>query len=63
MNNLSDVKLEDLGYLPRIAFNMDHYFKKACAHGKQCLTMCILFAIKDNPKGHTINLYFRTSTL
>lgn len=35
--------LEDLGYLPRVAFNMDHYFKKACAHGKQCLTMCMGF--------------------
>jgi ferrous iron transport protein B len=34
--------LEDLGYLPRVAFNMDHLFKKACAHGKQCLTMCIV---------------------
>lgn len=33
--------LEDLGYLPRVAFNMDHYFKKACAHGKQCLSMCM----------------------
>lgn len=35
--------LEDLGYLPRVAFNMDHFFKKACAHGKQCLTMCMGF--------------------
>ncbi|WP_313347036.1 nucleoside recognition domain-containing protein, partial [Sedimentibacter sp.] len=35
--------LEDLGYLPRIAFNLDHMFKKACAHGKQCLTMCMGF--------------------
>ena len=35
--------LEDLGYLPRVAFNMDHLFKKACAHGKQCLTMCMGF--------------------
>lgn len=35
--------LEDLGYLPRIAFNLDHIFKKACAHGKQCLTMCMGF--------------------
>ncbi|MEG0129744.1 ferrous iron transport protein B [Clostridium sp.] len=35
--------LEDLGYLPRVAFNMDHMFKKACAHGKQCLTMCMGF--------------------
>ncbi len=34
--------LEDLGYLPRIAFNLDHMFKKACAHGKQCLTMCMV---------------------
>lgn len=35
--------LEDLGYLPRIAFNMDHLFKKAHAHGKQCLSMCMGF--------------------
>ena len=35
--------LEDLGYLPRIAFNLDKYFKKACAHGKQALTMCMGF--------------------
>lgn len=33
--------LEDLGYLPRIAFNMDSMFKKANCHGKQCLTMCM----------------------
>lgn len=31
--------LEDLGYLPRVAFNMDALFKKAGAHGKQALTM------------------------
>jgi len=35
--------LEDLGYLPRVAFNLDHMFKKACAHGKQSLTMCMGF--------------------
>lgn len=35
--------LEDLGYLPRIAFNLDNFFKKACAHGKQALTMCMGF--------------------
>lgn len=35
--------LEDSGYLPRIAFNLDYYFKKACAHGKQALTMCMGF--------------------
>ena len=33
--------LEDLGYLPRVAFNLDNFFKKACAHGKQALTMCM----------------------
>lgn len=31
--------LEDLGYLPRVAFNLDWIFKKAGAHGKQSLTM------------------------
>lgn len=35
--------LEDLGYLPRIAFNLDNLFKRACAHGKQALTMCMGF--------------------
>lgn len=33
--------LEDLGFLPRIAFNLDNYFKKACTTGKQALTMCM----------------------
>jgi len=31
--------LEDLGYLPRVAFNLDRLFQKAGAHGKQSLTM------------------------
>jgi len=35
--------LEDSGYLPRIAFNLDHIFKKAKACGKQSLTMCMGF--------------------
>ena len=35
--------LEDLGYLPRIAFNLDNFFRKAGAHGKQSLTMCMGF--------------------
>lgn len=35
--------LEDLGYLPRVAFNLDNFFKKACTHGKQALTMCMGF--------------------
>ncbi len=35
--------LEDLGYLPRVAFNLDWLFKKAGAHGKQSLTMTMGF--------------------
>lgn len=35
--------LEDLGYLPRVAFNLDKYFKKCCACGKQALTMSMGF--------------------
>lgn len=31
--------LEDAGYLPRVAFNLDKLFKWAGAHGKQALTM------------------------
>jgi len=31
--------LEDFGYLPRIAFNLDNLFRKSGAHGKQALTM------------------------
>ena len=35
--------LEDLGYLPRVAFNLDFLFKRAGAHGKQALTMAMGF--------------------
>ena len=35
--------LEDLGYLPRVAFNLDKVFKKAGTHGKQSLTMSMGF--------------------
>jgi ferrous iron transport protein B len=35
--------LEDLGYLPRVAFNLDFLFKSAGAHGKQALTMAMGF--------------------
>jgi len=35
--------LEDLGVLPRIAFNLDGIFKKCQACGKQALTMCMGF--------------------
>lgn len=33
--------LEDLGYLPRVAFNMDRSFRRCKACGKQCLTMAM----------------------
>lgn len=35
--------LEDFGYLPRIAFNLDGFFRKAKACGKQALTMSMGF--------------------
>ncbi len=35
--------LEDFGYLPRVAFNLDHIFKKAGGHGKQALSMTMGF--------------------
>jgi len=35
--------LEDFGYLPRVAFNLDNLFKKSGAHGKQALTMSMGF--------------------
>ncbi len=35
--------LEDLGYLPRVAFNLDRLFQRAGAHGKQALTMAMGF--------------------
>lgn len=35
--------LEDLGYLPRVAFNLDEHFRRARAHGKQSLTMMMGF--------------------
>lgn len=35
--------LEDAGYLPRVAFNLDRLFRKAGGHGKQSLTMAMGF--------------------
>lgn len=35
--------LEDFGYLPRVAFNLDGIYKKVGAHGKQALTMSMGF--------------------
>lgn len=58
--------LEDLGYLPRVAFNLDSFFKRACAHGKQALTMCMGFGcnaagvigcrIIDSPRERLISI-------
>lgn len=35
--------LEDFGYLPRVAFNLDSIYRKVGAHGKQALTMSMGF--------------------
>jgi ferrous iron transport protein B len=35
--------LEDFGYLPRVAFNLDGVFKRSGAHGKQALSMMMGF--------------------
>ncbi len=56
--------LEDLGYLPRVAFNLDRLFRWSGAHGKQALTMGMGFGcnaagiiatrIIDSPKERMI---------
>ena len=58
--------LEDLGYLPRIAFNLDNFFRKSCSTGKQALTMCMGFGcnaagvvgcrIIDSPRERLISI-------
>ena len=58
--------LEDLGVLPRIAFNLDGYFQKSNACGKQALTMCMGFGcnavgvtnarIIDSPRERLISI-------
>ena len=64
--------LEDFGYLPRVAFHLDKPFQRACACGKQGLTMCMGFGcnaagvtgcrIIDSPRerliAHHDHLYF-----
>ncbi len=35
--------LEDFGFLPRVAFNLDNFFRKVGSHGKQALTMSMGF--------------------
>ena len=39
--------LEDAGYLPRVAYNLDRSFKRCCTCGKQALTMCMGFLCND----------------
>jgi len=56
--------LEDFGYLPRVAFNLDRLFKRAGAHGKQALSMMMGFGcnaagviatrVIDSPRERTI---------
>ena len=56
--------LEDFGYLPRVAFNLDHLFRRVGAHGKQALTLSMGFGcnaagviacrIIDSPKERLI---------
>ena len=41
--------LENYGYLPRVAFNMDRLFKRAGGHGKQSLTMAMGFGCNQQP--------------
>ena len=57
--------LEDVGYLPRVAFHLDHAFQCARASGKQSLTMCMGFGcnacgvsgcrIIDSPRERLVN--------
>lgn len=64
--------LEDLGYLPRVAYNLDYFFKKSNCHGKQSLSMCMGFGcnaagvaqtrIIDSPKGKLIAIITNTFT-
>ena len=35
--------LEDFGYLPRVSYNLDRFFKKCSSCGKQSLTICMGF--------------------
>ena len=52
----------DFGYLPRVAFNLDHYFKKANTCGKQALTMCMGFALQCGRCGRLQNHRFSKRT-
>lgn len=59
--------LEDIGYLPRIAFNLDGYFQRSHTCGKQALTMAMGFGcnavgvatsrIIDSPRERLIAIF------
>ena len=52
--------LEDLGYLPRVAFNLDNAFKKCHASGKQVLTMCMgNHWMPNKQKNKTAHYFFK----
>ncbi|MFQ5424118.1 MAG: nucleoside recognition domain-containing protein [Phycisphaerae bacterium] len=65
--------LEDVGYLPRIAFNVDRLFRACGAHGKQALTMTMGFGcnaagvtacrIIDSPRERLIAILTNNFTL
>lgn len=50
--------LEDAGYLPRIAYNLDKTFKRCCACGKQALTMCMGYIILKIEKPHFLLIIY-----
>lgn len=52
--------LEDLGYLPRVAFNLDRCFQCARACGKQSLTMLIGLLILQMWSNPPLKLHRRT---
>lgn len=64
--------LEDFGYLPRVAFNLDNRFRKANTCGKQALTTCMGFGcnaaavtgarIIDSPRERLIAIITNTFT-
>jgi len=65
--------LEDSGYLPRVAFNLDPVFRRCGAHGKQALTMCMGFGcnaagvvatrVIDSPRERLIAIITNTFSL
>ena len=65
--------LEDVGYLPRVAFNLDRFFRWAGAHGKQALTMSMGFGcnaagviacrIIESPRERTLAILTNNFTL